>query len=65
MMAFSGQHSGRVDGDGGLGHVLVHAFVVEGMEIVDKISAMPTGDKGMHQNVPQTPNNINAATVLP
>jgi peptidyl-prolyl cis-trans isomerase B (cyclophilin B) len=43
----------------------VFGKVVEGMEIVDKISAVPTGDKGMHQNVPQTPITINAATVLP
>ena len=43
----------------------VFGKVVEGMEIVDKISTVPTGDKGMYQNVPQTPITINAATVLP
>lgn len=43
----------------------VFGRVVEGMDIVDKISAVPTGNKGMHQNVPLTPITINAATVLP
>ena len=43
----------------------VFGRVVEGQDIVDKIAAVPTGDKGMHQNVPLTPVIINAATVLP
>lgn len=43
----------------------VFGKVVEGMDVVDKIAAVPTGDKGMHQNVPLTPITINAATVLP
>jgi len=43
----------------------VFGKVVEGMDIVDKISVVPTGNRGMHQNVPLTPITINAATVLP
>ena len=43
----------------------VFGRVVEGEDVVDKIAAVPTGDKGMHQNVPLTPVIINAATVLP
>ncbi len=43
----------------------VFGRVVEGEDVVDKIAAVPTGDKGMHQNVPLTPIIINAATVLP
>lgn len=43
----------------------VFGRVIEGQDIVDKIAAVPTGDKGMHQNVPLTPITINAATVLP
>ena len=33
----------------------VFARVTEGMDVVDKIAAAPTGDKGMHQNVPLEP----------
>ncbi|MDE2616491.1 MAG: peptidyl-prolyl cis-trans isomerase [Burkholderiales bacterium] len=43
----------------------VFGRVVEGMDVVDKISTAPTGNKGMHQNVPLTPIIINSATVLP
>ena len=42
----------------------VFGKVVEGTEVVDKISFVPTGNKGMHQNVPLTPLLINSATVL-
>jgi peptidyl-prolyl cis-trans isomerase A (cyclophilin A) len=34
------------------------------MEVVDKIRATATGNKGMHQNVPLTPILINSATQL-
>ncbi|MCZ8251903.1 MAG: peptidylprolyl isomerase [Hylemonella sp.] len=43
----------------------VFGRVVEGQDVVDKIAAVPTGNQGMHQNVPLTPVIINAATVLP
>lgn len=43
----------------------VFGRVVAGMDIVDKISGVPTATKGMHQNVPLSPITINAATVLP
>ena len=41
----------------------VFGKVVSGMDVVDKIVAVPTGDKGMHQNVPATPVTIKKATV--
>ena len=43
----------------------VFGKVVEGMDVVDKISTVATGSKGMHQNVPLSPITINAAIVLP
>ncbi|MFZ5544873.1 MAG: peptidylprolyl isomerase [Pseudomonadota bacterium] len=41
----------------------VFGRVVEGMEVVDKIKLVPTGDKGGHQNVPLQPVTIKKATV--
>ncbi|HSW04543.1 peptidylprolyl isomerase [Aquabacterium sp.] len=41
----------------------VFGRVVEGMEVVDKIKAMPTGAKGDYQDVPTTPVVINKATL--
>jgi len=38
----------------GLGYA-VFGQVVEGMDVVDKIRAVPTQTKGMHANVPTTP----------
>ena len=43
----------------------VFGRVVEGQDVVDKIAGVPTGNQGMHQNVPLTPVIINAASVLP
>ena len=40
----------------------VFGQVVEGMEVVDKIRAMPTAGQGPHQNVPVTPVLIRKAT---
>ncbi len=42
----------------------VFGKVVKGQEVVDKIKAVPTGNKGMHQNVPLEPVVINKATVV-
>jgi peptidyl-prolyl cis-trans isomerase A (cyclophilin A) len=39
----------------------VFGHVVEGMEVVDKIAALPTADSGMHQNVPLEPVVVTAA----
>ena len=41
----------------------VFGKVVSGMEVVDKIRAVPTQTKGMHQNVPVQPVIIKHATV--
>jgi peptidyl-prolyl cis-trans isomerase A (cyclophilin A) len=41
----------------------VFGKVVSGMDVVDKIWAVPTGNKGPFQNVPVTPVMINKASV--
>ena len=41
----------------------VFGRVVSGMEVVDKIRDVPTGSKGMHDDVPLTPITINKATL--
>jgi peptidyl-prolyl cis-trans isomerase A (cyclophilin A) len=43
----------------------VFGKVVQGLEVIDKIKATPTGSKGMYQDVPQTPIIINSATLAP
>ena len=42
----------------------VFGKVVSGTEVVDKIKAVATGNKGMHQNVPVTPVTITSATLV-
>ena len=42
----------------------VFGKVVSGTEVVDKIKAVATGNKGPHQNVPTTPVTITSATVV-
>ena len=42
----------------------VFGKVVEGTAVVDKIKAVATGNKGPHQNVPNTPVTITSATVV-
>jgi peptidyl-prolyl cis-trans isomerase A (cyclophilin A) len=51
----------RLDSFGG-GYA-VFGRVVDGMEAVDRIRAVPTQPKGMHQNLPVTPVIIRKATV--
>ena len=41
----------------------VFGKVISGMEVVDKIRDVPTGSKGMHDDVPLTPITINKATL--
>lgn len=41
----------------------VFGKVVSGMDVVDKIRVVPTGNKGPHQNVPLEPVTITKATV--
>ena len=42
----------------------VFGRVVEGMDIVDAIKAVPTGNRGPHQNVPTDPIMINEVSVI-
>jgi len=42
----------------------VFGKVVDGMDVVNKIVGMPTGNKGGHQNVPQQPIVIESAKVV-
>ncbi len=41
----------------------VFGKVVSGMDVVDKIGAVPTANKGVHQNVPSTPVIIRKASL--
>jgi cyclophilin family peptidyl-prolyl cis-trans isomerase len=43
----------------------VFGKVVSGMEIVDRIAKVPTGNAGPHQNVPREPVVIESAVILP
>lgn len=42
----------------------VFGEVIQGMEVVEKIIAVPTGSKGSHENVPLTPVFIKSARVV-
>jgi peptidyl-prolyl cis-trans isomerase A (cyclophilin A) len=42
----------------------VFGKVVSGMDVVNKIVSVPTGNQGMHQNVPRTPVLIETASVV-
>ena len=49
-------------GQDGYGYT-VFGKVVAGMDVVDKILAVPTGNRGPHQNVPVKPVVIESATL--
>jgi peptidyl-prolyl cis-trans isomerase A (cyclophilin A) len=54
-----------LDYPGSDGHgYTVFGKLVSGMDVVNKITAMPTGSQGMHQDVPRTPVVIESATVV-
>jgi len=54
-----------LDYPGSDGHgYTVFGKVVNGMDVVNKIVAVPTGNQGMHQNVPLKPIVIESATVV-
>lgn len=42
----------------------VFGKVTAGMDVVDKIAQVPTGNSGMHQNVPQTPVVIESVKII-
>ncbi|HQQ71158.1 MAG TPA: peptidylprolyl isomerase [Alicycliphilus sp.] len=42
----------------------VFGKVIQGADVVDKIKAVATGNRGPHQNVPTTPVVINSATLV-
>jgi peptidyl-prolyl cis-trans isomerase A (cyclophilin A) len=57
--------NGFLDYPGQDGHgYTVFGKVVGGMDVVNKIVATPTGNQGMHQNVPRTPIVIESASVV-
>ena len=50
-------------GQDGYGYA-VFGKVIDGMDVVNKIAAVPTGNQGMYQNVPRTPVVIESMTVV-
>ena len=54
--------NGRLPGADGYA---VFGKVIDGMAVVDKIKAVPTGSKGGHADVPTAPITITSATLLP
>ena len=53
----------ELPGQDGWGYA-VFGKVVSGMDVVMKIQQVPTGNAGMHQNVPRDPVIIESATLV-
>jgi peptidyl-prolyl cis-trans isomerase A (cyclophilin A) len=53
----------RLDASEGRDGYAVFGKVIDGMDVVDKIRALPTQAQGMHQNMPAMPVIIRKATV--
>ena len=45
-------------------NVVVFGEVVEGMDVVDKIAKVPTGNAGYYENVPTTPVVIQSVKII-
>jgi peptidyl-prolyl cis-trans isomerase A (cyclophilin A) len=59
------KNNSSLDYPGSDGHgYTVFGKVVSGMDVVNKITAMPTGSQGMYQDVPRTPVVIESVTVV-
>ena len=58
MLDHTGDQSGRTWG------YAVFGKVTQGMDIVDKIAKVPTGDRAMHQNVPLEPVIIQSVKII-
>ena len=58
MLDHTGEQDGRSWG------YAVFGKVTQGMDIVDKIAKVPTGDRAMHQNVPLEPVIIQSVKIL-
>ncbi len=57
----NGSAGARLDGSGFRPGYAVFGKVIEGMETVDKIAAVPTARRGQHENVPEKPVVIKSA----
>ena len=53
----------NASGAGSANGYAVFGKVISGMDVVDKIRAVPTGSKGMYSDVPTSPVTINKATL--
>ena len=58
-------NSGQLDYPRNGGGYAVFGKVVAGLDVVDKIAKVPTGNRGMHQNVPTEPVVILSVKIIP